>query len=72
MAIRRYVLEAHRSRTVLCYVIPLYVPNKIAISGILFVVDIGSGVIVHVVGVVDVAMIKFAASVNAPIETVVS
>ena len=71
-AIHRYVLEAHRDRTWLCYVIPLHVPIRIAISGILFVVDSGSGVIVHVIGVVDDAMIKFAASVNVPIETVAS
>ena len=72
MAIHRYVLEAHRGRIGLCYVIPLYVPIRIAINGILFVVDNGSGVIVNVFGVVDVAMIEFAANVNGPIDTVVS
>ena len=62
VAIHKYVLEAHRGRTGLCYAIPLYVPIRLAIMGILVVVDsIGAGENVHVFGV---AMIMLATVVN--------
>ena len=65
MAIHKFILEAHRGRTGLCHGIPLYVPTKLAIRGILVVVDsIGAGENVRVFGVVGVVMIMLATVVN--------
>ena len=70
MAKHKYVMQAHRGRTGLCYVICLHVPIRMAMNGISVVLDNGSDVhrvIEHVFGAMYVAILMFAPGVIDPI-----